>query len=228
MNNKNTITLIAIILAVVLSLLFLVVRPITTNFLLGYFFALFGIGGLWLCTSLGLERKGSYPWIAALPIAALTYLVIEALASVVVVVPAQLGIWILPAAWFFLLHAIILAIFAIRILMLLSGTRNIDARGEAVQQKVLFIRSMQVEVEMLATQATDDGLKKVLIGFAEKIRYSDPMSHSGLAALETKLEEKVVDLKLAVSKGETEQSSAIIRDADSLLEERNKKSKLLK
>lgn len=228
MNDKKTITLIAIILAVVASLLFLVVRPITTGFLIGYGFALFGIGGLWLCTSTVLERKGSYPWIAALPIAALTYLIIEILVSAVFVLLAQLGIWTLPAAWFILIHAIILAIFAIRILMLLSGARHIDARGEAVQQKVLFIRSMQVDVEMLAAQATNEELKAALLKLAEKIRYSDPMSLVGLAALETKLEEKIIDLKLAVSKGETGQAFGILQDAGLLLEERNKKSKLLK
>ena len=228
MTTRKTISLIAVIVAVVISLLLLVVRPITTDFLVGYGFALLGLAGLWLCTSMVLDRKGSYPWIAALPTAALTYLITETLASTVLVALARTGIWTLPTLWLFVVHAVMLAAFLMRVLMLLDGARHIDARGAAVKQDVQFIRSMQVEVEMMASRATDDGLKATLTNLGAKIRYSDPVSHVGLAVVEAKLEEKVLALKLAVANCAVDQTVALLRDAELLLEERNTKNKLLK
>lgn len=228
MDNKRTITLITVILAVLLTLLFLVASPVTTNFLIGYAFALIGLGGLWLCTSMALDRKGSFPWVAALPIAALTYLIVECLASAAVVIPAQLRIWVLPATWFFLIHAVLLGFFLIRIIVLMSGSRYIDARGEIVRQKVNAIRSMQVDIEMLASQTTDIDLKKAISKLAERVRFSDPMSHADLGTLETRIEQRINDLKHLVQTADVERASTTIQEAELLLEERNKKAKLLK
>jgi len=228
MNDRKTITLIAIVLAVAVSLPFLIVTPATTNFLIGYGFALLGIGGLWICASTMIGRRGGYPWIAAIPIAAMTYLIVEVIASIAVVLLAQFGIWTMPITWFILVHAIILAIFAIRIVTLLAGARHIDVRGEATQQKVIFIRSMQVDVEMMAAKTVDESLKKALTKFAEKIRYSDPMSHTGLSTLETKIGEMIIDLKLAVADGKNGKAAGTICDVEQLLEERNKSCRLLK
>lgn len=228
MNDKRTITLIAIILAGVVSLLFLVVTPVTTHFLIAYSLALFGIGGLWACTFLVINRERSYPWVAALSVAALTYLIIELVVSTAVVLPAQLGIWTLPIAWFVLIHATVLSFFAIRIIMLLGGAHHIEARGDVVQHKVLALRSLQSDVEIAAAQAGDETLKKTLMKLAEKIQFSDPMSHASLATLEMKIEEKIADLKRIVLKNESERALAAIQDIELSLDERNRKTRLLK
>lgn len=91
-----------------------------------------------------------------------------------------------------------------------------------VQTKVFYIRSLQVDVEMIADGEKDMSVKAELIKLAEKIRFSDPMSNDALRELEEKISEKVEALKTSENKTE------LINELSSLITERNKKVKLLK
>ena len=57
---------------------------------------------------------------------------------------------------------------------------------------------------------------------AEKIRYSDPMSDEQLADIEDRITVKIAELKSSADKVK------IINELNSLLDERNRKCKLLK
>ena len=101
--------------------------------------------------------------------------------------------------------------------------RNEIERVEAnVQKKVFYIQELQADVELLAAAETDADTKAALTRLAEKIRFSDPMSNERLADLENKISTKVLELKTAVNKVE------ITTELTSLLDERNKKCKILK
>ena len=65
-------------------------------------------------------------------------------------------------------------------------------------------------------------LTEWLTQLAEKIRFSDPMSNEQLADMENKISVKVMELKTAANKVE------IITELTSLLDDRNKKCKILK
>lgn len=98
---------------------------------------------------------------------------------------------------------------------------EINRIEEIVEEKVFYIKSLQVDIEMLVSKADNDDLKKALIDLQEKLRYSDPMSNSTLVLLESELNNKVNNLK-------KNQSLNLITEISELLEERNKKCKLLK
>ena len=102
------------------------------------------------------------------------------------------------------------------------GRNEIDRVEVKVQQKVFYIRELQADVELLADAETDADAKAVLTQLAEKIRFSDPMSHEQLVDLENKISAKVLELKTAPNKVE------IITELNSLLDERNKKCKIAK
>ena len=91
-----------------------------------------------------------------------------------------------------------------------------------VEKKVFYIKSLQVDAEMLANTETDPEVKVALTKLAEAIRFSDPMSNEVLADIEAEIAAKVKELKTAENKAE------IIKVLDSLITERNKKAKLLK
>ena len=93
---------------------------------------------------------------------------------------------------------------------------------EKVEKKVFYIKSLQVDVEMLANAETDADTKIALTKLAENIRFSDPMSNDALADVESEITNKVKELKVAKNKLE------IINTIESLVIERNKKAKLLK
>ena len=91
-----------------------------------------------------------------------------------------------------------------------------------LQKKVFYIRELQADIELLADNESDATVKTALTQLAEKIRFSDPMSNEQLADLENKISIKAAELKTTTSKLE------IITELNSLLDERNKKCKILK
>ena len=103
-----------------------------------------------------------------------------------------------------------------------AGRNEIERVEAKVQKKVFYIRELQVDVELIAAAETDADTKAALTQLAEKIRFSDPMSNEQLADLENKISVKVMELKTATNKVE------IITEIISLLNERNKKCRILK
>lgn len=103
-----------------------------------------------------------------------------------------------------------------------AGRNEIERVEAKVQNKVFYVREMQADIELLADNESDAAVKTALTHLAEKIRFSDPMSNEQLANLENKISIKAAELKTASSKLE------IITELNSLLDERNKKCKILK
>ena len=117
---------------------------------------------------------------------------------------------------------LIVQIIAFVIFMVFPIIPSWVAVEEKAEKKVFYIKSLQVDIEMLASAERDADTKTALTKLAEKIRFSDPISNEVLANLEAEISAKVNELKTAENKTE------IITVLDSLITERNKKSKLLK
>ena len=147
----------------------------------------------------------------------ITYLIIQLIAFAVFMALPLTASWIA-----IVVCALILGISAICLIGTETGREEINRVEEKVEKKVFYIKSLQVDVEMLASTETDADTKAALTKLAEKIRFSDPMSSEVLAELEAEITVKVKELKTAENKAE------IIKVLDSLLLERNKKAKLLK
>lgn len=103
-----------------------------------------------------------------------------------------------------------------------TGRGEIERVEAKTQEKVFLIRRLQASVELLAEQETDPATKEALAQLAEKIRFSDPISHNQLAEVERKIADKVEKLATARDKTRT------IEETSLLLDERNKRAKLLK
>ena len=145
------------------------------------------------------------------------YLAIQVIAFAVFMILPALPTWI-PIV----VCSVILGGSAICLIGTETGIEEINRVEEKVEKKVFYIKSLQVDVEMLASTETDADTKAALTKLAEKIRFSDPMSNDALADLEAEISAKVKELKTAENKAE------IITVLDSLITERNKKAKLLK
>lgn len=147
----------------------------------------------------------------------ITYLIIQIIAFAVFMALPLTASWIA-----IVVCALILGISAICLIGTETGREKINRVEEKVEKKVFYIKSLQVDIEMLASSETDADTKTALTKLAEKIRFSDPMSNDALANLEAEINAKVKELKTAENK------AAIITVLDSLITERNKKAKLLK
>ncbi len=147
----------------------------------------------------------------------ITYLIVQIIAFAVFMALPLTASWIA-----IVVCALILGISAICLIGTETGREEINRVEEKVEKKVFYIKSLQVDVEMLASTETDADTKAALTKLAEKIRFSDPMSNEALVDLEAEISAKVKELKTAENKAE------IIKGLDSLITERNKKAKLLK
>lgn len=117
---------------------------------------------------------------------------------------------------------IVLGISAVCMIAADVGWKESERVEAKVEKKVLYIKMLQVDIELLTDSENDVDVKNALMQLAEKIHFSDPMSNEASMDLEDKILAKVEELKSAINK------SAIILELNMLLDERNEKCKILK
>ena len=147
----------------------------------------------------------------------LTYLIVQLIAFAIFMIFPILPVWLV-----IVVCSIILAISALCAIAGQAGANEINRIEEKIKVKRAFIQFLQIDIEMLAETETDAETKTALKKFAEKVRFSDPMSHEILGELESRISAKVEEMKSVADK------KSIIKDVDLLLTERNKKCKILK
>ena len=219
-NNKTSLILISVIMAAVVTALFLVVN-VTALFIVAYLFALFAIALFCFGKLYMLANPKSYPWFAAFPLTIFRYLIVQFVLSAVFVAIQNLTGWSINMRWFLLLHIVLFAFFAVLLITMKSGKEIIERRDDEIREKVTALRSMQADVESLARKLPkhEQDLKQV----AEALRYSDPMSHPSLAVYEEKIQRGIMAIGTG---GEdiAEQCAELLR----LVADRNGKCKMLK
>lgn len=147
----------------------------------------------------------------------ITYLIIQLIAFAVFMIFPTLPVWLAV-----IVCAIILATSALCIIAGQAGANEINRVEEKIKIKRAFIQFLQTDIEMLAESETDTETKAELKKLAEKVRFSDPMSHEMLGELESRISAKVEEMKTATDK------KGLIAEINILLTERNKKCKILK
>lgn len=145
------------------------------------------------------------------------YLIAQVLALAVFTAVPTLPVWAAVVVC-----AVILAAAALCLIGGQTARNEIDRVEQKVQAKTFYIKSLQADVELLADTEQDAETKQQLKKLAEATRYSDPMSAPELADLEAQITEKVAALKTAENK------LPLIEEVTHLLNERNKKCKILK
>lgn len=147
----------------------------------------------------------------------IVYLVVQVVALIVFLSIPTLPIWSAVVAC-----AVIAGVSAVCMIASDVGRSEIERVSAKVQEKTFYIKQLQADVELLAGAETDTATKSALAQLAEKIRYSDPMSDEQVADIEDRITAKIAELKSSTDKTE------IINELNSLLDERNRKCKLLR
>ena len=145
------------------------------------------------------------------------YLIIQLIAFAVFMIFPVLPTWLAV-----IVCATILAISALCAIAGKAGANEINRVEEKIKVKRAFIQFLQTDIEMLVESENDSETKAALQKLAEKVRFSDPMSHEMLSELESRISDKVEEMKTAADK------TTLIKEIDLLLLERNKKCKILK
>ena len=145
------------------------------------------------------------------------YLVIQIIAFAVFMAIPTLPVWSAV-----IVCAIILALSVLFVIAGQAGANEINRVEEKIKVKRTFIQFLQVDIEMLYESEADAEVKAALKKLAEKVRFSDPMSHEMLGELESRISAKVEEMKTVAEK------KALIEEISTLLTELNKKCKILK
>lgn len=219
-NSTKGYVILGILFALVSIIAFAVPTAKTATFWIAYVFTAAAFAaqiGIWK-TAFGKEEtlKNKFLGFPVVHIG-IVYAVIQVIAfAVFMFVPT------LPAWSAIVVCSIIAGISAVCMISAGAGRNEIERVEAKVQKKAFYIRELQADIELLADNESDAAVKAALTQLAEKIRFSDPMSNEQLADLENKISIKAAELKTASSKLE------FITELNSLLDERNKKCKILK
>lgn len=219
-NSTKGYVLLGILFVLVSIIAFAVPTAKTATFWIAYVFTAAAFAaqiGIWK-TALGKEGTLKSKFLG-FPIVhiGIVYAIIQVIAFAVFLFAPTLPTWSA-----IVVCPIIAGLSAVCMISADAGRNEIERVEAKVQNKVFYVREMQADIELLADNESDAAVKTALTHLAEKIRFSDPMSNEQLADLENKISIKAAELKTASSKLE------IITELNSLLDERNKKCKILK
>ena len=219
-NSTKGYVILGILFALISIIAFAVPTSKTATFWIAYVFTAAAFAaqiGIWK-TALGKEGtlKSKFLGFPLVHIG-IVYAVIQVIVFAVFLFVPTLPVWSA-----IVVCSVIAGISAVCMISADAGRDEIERVEAKVQKKVFYIRELQADIELLADNETNADVKTALTQLTEKIRFSDPMSSEQLADLENKISAKVLELKTAPNKVE------IITELNSLLDERNKKCKILK
>lgn len=218
-NSTKGYVILGILFALVSIIAFAVPTTKTATFWIAYVFtaAAFAAQIIIWRTALGKEALKSKFLGFPLVHIGIVYAVIQVIAFAVFMFMPTLPTWSA-----IVVCSIIAGVSAVCMISVDAGRNEIERVEAKVQNKVFYIRELQADIELLADNETNADVKTALTQLAEKIRFSDPMSNEQLADFEDKISTKIEELKTTSSQLE------IITELNSLLDERNKKCKILK
>lgn len=220
--NKGWSVVIALIAMIIFSITAFVL-PVKHSLLfwMGYSFAIFSNLFLLAVILITLNKPSLNDKFHGLPLVnlAFTYFVLQ----------LALSLWQMINFEFSYYYAIIAdtvlaAVFIILAILTYAAGNEIVRVEEKVAEKVFYIKSLQGDIEILTS--SDARLSKALTDLAETVRFSDPMSHSQLAAIENIIINKFNLLKENINNADA--ALPICDEMQKLFAERNKKCKLLK
>ncbi|MCD7811805.1 MAG: hypothetical protein LUG91_08160 [Ruminococcus sp.] len=153
------------------------------------------------------------------------YLVIQTVASVILFVLS--GVIAKFPVWIAVIVCLVILAFA------LVGSIATDIAREEVERiettiavDTAWMKQMRVRSAQLVTKAKDDTQRKMLEQLAEDFRYSDPVSHADLKAIEGDIEAVFQNLEQILASGGD--PAASVEQTKQLLAQRNTACKLMK
>lgn len=147
----------------------------------------------------------------------MVYLVVQIIAFAVFLFAPALPVWSAIVA-----GAVIAGSSAICMIAADVGRSEIEQVSAKAREGTFYIKQLQTDIESLADTETNAETKTALKQLAEKIRFSDPMRDAQIADIENRITAKISETKSATDK------SRIIAELNLLLDERNRKTKILK
>lgn len=123
---------------------------------------------------------------------------------------------------------VITTLYVIFLLSVFFGVGYIETVQGYTKKKVQYIGLLEADVKSTLSYVTNPQTRSDLEALAEKIRFSDPMSHESLAGCETEISRAVSNIVSAVRTDPDADVSGDIAKIRTLLDYRNDRCRLLK
>lgn len=123
-----------------------------------------------------------------------------------------------------IINSIIFIVYLIFVIIVDAARDEINHVEDNIKEKVIYIKDLQLELEIVVEKYKNDKYKEALVSLIEQIRFSDPISDKSLSSLENEIKKKINRLKGI----EDNELLLEINKIEELLAERNKRCKILK
>lgn len=123
---------------------------------------------------------------------------------------------------------VILGFTAVAVIKAGAAADIVERVDEKVKSQTSFLRDLTVQADSLISQARSPEIKASCQKVCEAIRYSDPMSNPELSVVEARITVKLDELRTAVGSDDPDAVRITSEELISLIEDRNRKVKLLK
>ncbi|MBQ8342698.1 MAG: hypothetical protein IJY21_01185 [Clostridia bacterium] len=127
-----------------------------------------------------------------------------------------------------IVELVITAAYILAAMYFLRGAEYIRAEETHTRGKVLYIRFLKADVDDCIAKAQSEELKAALVQLSDNMRFSDPMSHPSLAAIEGELTATVAEISEKIDREEESEAMALVDKAQKALEKRNSRCLMLK
>lgn len=197
----------------------------TASFWVGYVFITLAFIGQFICTTVAFKAKNLQKMFYNISLISLSWtglitsFVVGGLCMLISPLPYWVGI---------ILCAIILALNVVAVAKATAAVDIVSGIDGKVKESTLFIKSLTVDAESLLAKAESDDIKSECKKVYEAIRYSDPVSCDTLSGIESQITIKFSELANAVNLNDAEMAKTFAKEVIILVDERNKKCKLLK
>lgn len=152
-------------------------------------------------------------------IALFTSIIIGAIIMAVPQIPLWIDIIVL---------AVVVVFYAIAIITAKTAADAVYHIDKKIKEQTFFIKSLTVDADSLMTRAINDEMKAEAKRVYEAIRYSDPMSNNALAGIENQMQNEFNAFANAVQNDDIVLAKSSANELVILINDRNKKCKLLK
>ena len=225
-NKKQGIIILAIALALYLTIAFVVPFPKNTMFVVSLIFTVIAFAVQIYTFSTALKNGSPKSKFYGFPIIRISvvYLIVQIVISIVFmifsfVVPTWAGI---------VVYVLVLGASAIGLVSADIVNNEIHRMDKELEKNVSVMRDFQSKVETLKGRISDSEAQKEIESLAENLRYSDPVSSPEIKNEEHELGEILNELQSAVSENDIGAVKELCRRAEITLTERNRLCKLCK
>lgn len=191
----------------------------------GYVFIMLAFVGQLVCAYFAFKAENKQKFFYNLPLITISYaatiasVIVGTLCMVIPNLPNWIGI---------IICLVILAFSAVSVVKAKAAADVVSEIDKKIKVKTLFIKSLTVDAESLMARAKTDEINAELKKVYEAVRYSDPMSEEALSGIESQITLKFDLLSKAVVEGNAEAVKSAAEELVILINDRNKKCKLLK